>query len=306
VETMDPATTRLLVDVGQTGSRVVDTEGHRHHVSHGFTPGTRFENLLDDVLSSIELRNANTVVMSLTGLRGTVPGLDALTSVCQRLTGCNSLGVCDDGLAWSVGSLDGGDGVALAVGGGVVAVARREGAFWHGDGNGSDFGDSGSAYWLGRKGIRAAIRAEEGTGKDTSLRSALREAHGSHNAFVLAHRAQDDVHRVCIDFASAVLAHAKTGDRVAGEIVSQGALRLASLVRSVATRAGLPEAGTYVALGGGVMEHEHYRGLVEEALGHTGASYDIIRPVGDALDGLALLEQGERQDVGSLMRWWSA
>jgi len=306
VETMSPPTTRLLVDVGQTGSRVLDTEGQRHRVSRGFTPGSDLETLIEDVMSSIEHRSAGTVVMSLTGLRGTVPALEGISAVCRRMTECSTVGVCDDGLAWSVGSLQGGDGVALAVGGGVVAVARKGETFCHGDGNGSDFGDSGSAYWLGRKGIRAAIRAEEGTGEDTTLRSALRDAHGSHDAFVLAHRGQDDVHRVCIDFAPVVLAQAMAVDPVAQDIASQGAMRLASLVRSVAARAGLLDEGTSVALGGGVMENDYYRDLLEKALDEMGAGYDIVRPSGDALDGLVLLEQGKQQDIGSLMRWWRA
>ncbi len=306
LESMEPTDTRLYVDVGQTGSRVQDAQGSRHSVDLGFAPGTRIESLLEDVFPQIEHRAASSVVLSLTGLRGYVPELQDIASVCSRLTGCSSLGVCDDGLAWSVGSLDGGDGVALAVGGGVVSVARLGDNFWHGDGNGSDFGDSGSAFWLGRKGIRAAIRAIEGSDIATSLSATFLRTLGPHDEFVRTHRAQHDVHRVCIEFASAVLDAARDGDQSAFDILRIGSTRLAALVVSGASAAGLSHDVTRVALGGGLMRDEVYRGLVESAITSEGNRFEVIEPLGDAIDGLIHLEQGGRPDMGSLMRWWSA
>lgn len=306
LESMEPTDTRLYVDVGQTGSRVQDTRGSRHSVDVGFAPGTRIESLLEILFPQIEQRSASTVVLSLTGLRGYVPELEDIASVCSRFTGCSSLGVCDDGLAWSVGSLDGGDGVALAVGGGVVSVARSGDRFCHGDGNGSDFGDSGSAFWLGRKGIRAAIRAIEGSDSATSLSDSFLHTFGPHDEFVRTHRAQHDVHRVCIEFASVVMDAARNGDETAHNILQIGSTRLAALVVSGASAAGLSHDGARVALGGGLMRDEMYRGLVETAISSGENRFEVIDPLGDAIDGLIHLEQGGRPDMGSLMTWWSA
>lgn len=306
LESMEPTETRLYVDVGQTGSRVRDARGSRHSMEVGFAPGTRIESLLEALFPQIEHRSAKTVVLSMTGLRGYVPELEDIASVCSRLTGCSLLGVCDDGLAWSVGSLDGGDGVALAVGGGVVSVARSGDNFLHGDGNGSDFGDSGSAFWLGRKGIRAAIRAIEGSDGETSLSDFFLSTLGPHDEFVRLHRAQHDVHRVCIEFASAVIDAAHNGDTTALNILQIGSTRLATLVVSGASLAGLSHEGTRVALGGGLMRDEMYRGLVEGAITSVENRFEVIDPLGDAIDGLIHLEQGGRPDMGSLMKWWSA
>lgn len=304
--TMNTSDARLYVDVGQTGSRVQDIRGLRHSTNEGFTPATRIESLLEDILGQIEHRSAGCVVLSLTGLGGQVPELGEIASVCSRLTGCSSLGVCDDGLAWSVGSLAGGDGVALAVGGGVVSVARSGDNFCHADGNGSDFGDSGGAYWLGRKGIRVAIRAIEGSDTATSLSDSFLRTLGPHDEFVRTHRAQHDVHRVCIAFAAAVLDAACDGDKTALDILQIGSTSLAALVVASASVAELSQLGTRVALGGGLMRNEVYRGLVESAISSGENRFEVIHPLGDAIDGLIYLEQGGRTDMGSLMRWWSA
>lgn len=308
METMESTQTRLYVDVGQTGSRIQDSRGHRNSIDVGFTPGTGVETVVRDVLSRIENPHADTVLLSLTGLRGKVPELGALGALSSDITGCTDLGVCDDGLAWSVGALDGRDGVSLAVGGGVVAVARSGNSFVHMDGNGSDFGDSGGAFWVGRKGIRAAIRSIEGSDEPTSLAEAFISRFGPHDDFVRECVSKEDVHRASIEFSTAVLDAAVAGDQVAVSIVTSGAKRLGALVVSAADQAGLLDSTVVatVTLGGGLMKHPLYRALVEEHI-HSGAgTLSVIEPHGDALDGLVHLDNAGRNNIVSLMGWWRA
>ena len=306
MENMNPTGSRLFVDVGQTGSRVQDSLGVRHSISKGFTPGTQIEDLLRDVLSKIDQSQAGTVVMSLTGLRGKVPVLTELASVCVELTGCSSLGVCDDGLAWSVGSLEGKDGVALAVGGGVVVVARHGNNFVHLDGNGSDFGDSGSAYWLGRKGIRSAIRALEGSDRHTFLGELFVQRFGPHDEFVRTQVTKDEIHKAFIAFSSDVLQSAEAGDEIASQIVISAAERLGALAVASAEQAGLGNTRARVALGGGLMRNSGYRDLVRRRIKSERDNFEVVEPVGDALDGLERLEQLGMKNIMSLMSWWSA
>lgn len=301
---MDPENTLLFVDVGQTGSRVMDSRGHRYSLEAGFLSGTALETVVINVLSQLKNPTANTLILSLTGLRGQVPSLESLAQACSKITGCEELGVCDDGLAWSVGSLGGKDGVSLAVGGGVVSVSKAREKYYHLDGNGSDFGDSGGAYWLGKKGIRAAIRALEGSEIPTSLTKHFEDRFGHHDEFVRSHLSKSDVHRASIQFADSVLVEATTGDGIALDILSTGAIRLASVAAAAAVQAGLFGSHTTVALGGGLMKHMLYRQLVEEQLSRRGSFFEVIEPAGDALDGLSYLEQHERHDILSLMRWW--
>jgi glucosamine kinase len=294
-----------LIDVGQTGSRVKDSMSSSLNIDVAFTPGSQVVKLVEDVLEAVEHRQANTVMFSLTGLRGLVPNLEPLFEVCQRLTGCQTLAVCDDGLAWSVGSLAGNDGVSLAVGGGVVAVSRKGEDFFHLDGNGSDFGDSGGAFWLGRKGLRAAIRAIEGTGRESLLANAFEKRFGPHDEFVRKYVSQVDIHAVCIEFAPTVLDAAQNKDRVATDIVGEGADRLSQLVVTAASTAGLLSPGVVVALGGGLMTNSLYRHLVEDALESQAPGITVIEPRGDALDGLSHLDRSGRKQIMSLLKWWT-
>lgn len=305
MESMEPTTHRLYVDVGQTGSRVVDTMGVKITSPFSYSPGKPLESLVEDILTSVTHRRADTVVLSLTGLRGQVPDITPLVTTCTALTMCTEVGVADDGLAWSVGSLGGGDGVSLAVGGGVVAVSRQGPIFHHLDGNGSDFGDSGGAYWLGRKGIRAAIRALEGSDEPTRLTGAFADYFGPHGDFVRNTVETEAVHRAAISFAQAVLDAAVSGDEVASRIINHGATRLARLVTQGARLAGLPDTAR-VALGGGLMKHPHYRQQVIDRITASGGHYSVIDPLGDALDGLQLLDTTVKDDIVNLLTWWRA
>lgn len=305
MEAMKPTTHPLYVDVGQTGSRVVDTTATKITSTVGYFPGAPLDSLVEDILKTIENRAADTVVLSLTGLRGQVPDITSLVAACRSLTSCTAVGVADDGLAWNVGSLDGDDGVSLAAGGGVVAVSRQGHSFHHLDGNGSDFGDSGGAYWLGKKGIRSAIRALEGSDEPTTLTHAFGDHFGPHDDFVRNTVGTEAVHRATISFAKAVLDAGVSGDQVASRIVSKGATRLARLVAQGAHLAGLPDTTT-VALGGGLMKHPHYRQLVIDHITASGGCYNVIDPLGDALDGLHLLDKTVKDDIVNLLTWWRA
>ena len=306
METMESTRSRLLVDVGQTGSRVQDSRGKRHVFDTGFTPGTPLEDVVRKAISAIEQPHADTVVLSLTGLRGMVPALEPFASICVELTGCSSVGMCDDGLAWSVGSLRGGDGVALAVGGGVVAVARRGNRFVHLDGNGSDFGDSGGAFWIGRKALRASIRALEGSGPNTTLADHFVDWFGPHDDFVRGCVTREEIHRAALDFAPRVLEAGSAEDTVAAEILRQGAERLGALVSAATVQLGLERGATQVALGGGLMRDEGYRALVVDTIVSEGLDIEVVDPWGDALDGLDLLEREGRTNIMRLMTWWNA
>jgi N-acetylglucosamine kinase-like BadF-type ATPase len=295
----------LYVDVGQTGSRVLSssTTG-KTNVAVGFSPNSSIDEVVRGVLESLDNPEAQTVILSLTGLRGKVPELSGLAAICNELTGCTELGVCDDGLAWSVGSLGGDDGVAVAVGGGVVAVSKSGSRFSHIDGNGSDFGDSGGAYWLGKKGIRAAIRGIEGSGEKTLLSEMFFARHGDHGNFVREVVSKSDVHQTSIEFAPSVLEAAAQGDGQALEIIQIGASRLGAVATAAALGAGLESDQARIALGGGLMKSQFYRTVVAQKITQRNSAFRVIEPQGDALDGLQYFDRGSRDDISSLMAWW--
>lgn len=69
--------------------------------------------------------------------------------------------VVSDSIAWQVGAFGGGDGVALAVGTGAVAVGLLDGRVARADGFGLLLGDDGGGAWVGREALRAAVRGHE-------------------------------------------------------------------------------------------------------------------------------------------------
>jgi glucosamine kinase len=298
--------TRLCVDVGQTGARVLDADGVRHPVARGLSPEQSLEDTISEVLATLDNPQASTVLLSLTGLKGLVPDISELAQQVADTTGCDRLLVADDGLAWSVGALAGADGVSLAVGGGVVAVARHGDRFVHLDGNGADFGDSGGAFWLGREGIRSAIRAIEETGDETTLRESLLREFGTHEEFVRRDMSKDAVHAACVSFAKPVLEAASEGDAVAMDIVMRGADRLAHVVTAAGKQAGLDHSKLLISLGGGAMAAQVYRETLRQRIEELNPGCQIIEPRGDAIDGLCALDEEGPTPDHDLMRWWVA
>lgn len=298
--------TRLCVDVGQTGARVLDADGVRHPVARGLSPEQSLTDTVSDVLATLNNPEASTVLLSLTGLKGLVPDISELAQEVANVTGCERVLVADDGLAWSVGALGGEDGISLAVGGGVVAVARHGDRFVHLDGNGADFGDSGGAFWLGREGIRSAIRAIEETGEQTTLRESFLREFGAHEDFVRRDMSKDAVHAACVSFAKPVLEAASHGDAVAMDIIMRGADRLAHVVTAAGKQAGLDRQQLLVSLGGGAMAAQVYRDALREKIEDLNPGCHIIEPRGDAIDGLCALDDEGPTPDHDLMRWWVA
>lgn len=304
LETMPSSPSRLCLDLGQTGSRVVDAHGNRHTLPTAFSPGSDMVKVVRQALDSVEDVRAETVLLSLTGLNGLVPDITELVKLCRELTGCSEVCVCDDGLAWSTGALGGQDGVSAAIGGGVVVVARHGDVACHLDGNGADFGDSGGGYWMGRSGIRAAIRSLESTDTQTHLADVFVEEFGAHDEFVRAPKSREDIHRICVGFAQSVVHAAVAGDDVANTILQRGATALGKVIVAATRQAGLDDSPVTVTLGGGLGQFPLYRSLIVHEVERELTECAIIEPRGDAIDGLIQLDQSRNKLDGELVRWW--
>ena len=304
LESVRPSDARLCVDVGQTGARVLDSDGVRHSIGSGLSPGQSLADTVLNILNTLKNPKASTVLLSLTGLKGFVPDMSELAAKIVEITGCEKVCVADDGLAWSVGALAGADGVSLAVGGGVVSVARRGETYIHLDGNGADFGDSGGAYWLGREGIRAAIRGIEETDDYTSLQESFAVQFGAYEDFVRRDMPKDAVYSACVAFAKPVLNAATNADPVASGIIRRGAGRLARVVLAAGAQAGLKPNPLLISLGGGVMAADVYRGALAQQLNELNPGCLIIEPQGDAIDGLRALHDAGPAPDHDLTKWW--
>ena len=150
----------IAVDLGQSGCRI-SIEGKIHSSNRGKLAGESVLVSLEENFKNIDAKS-ELVTLSLTGLFGYVEDARPYLQLCNKYFGAKEVAVIDDGLASLAGSLEGQPGVALTLGGGVVAVGGNGSALSHSDGLGSVFGDEGGGFWLGSRGLARALAARDG------------------------------------------------------------------------------------------------------------------------------------------------
>ena len=194
-------------------------------------------------------------------------------------------------------------GVSVVAGTGVACLAVPE----HGrpriiGGHGYLLGDEGGAFWIGREGLRAVLRAFDGRGPATNLsEAAARRFDGLDDLGDRLHSAARPVNDIA-QFAPEVLAIAEAGDEVAGRIADDAATELVSLVRAGATAVGGAEvegtdATIPVALGGRLLEGAvTLRRRVDERLRAEQPRVAARDADGSSLDGALAL--GAASDPG--------
>jgi len=295
----------MVIDVGQSGSRLRHPDGSTttSHVCH--EPTRHITNTVRQVMTTSPVAHVDIVGLSLTSLRGVVPDPTGLGRIAAERTGATRVAIADDGLAALYGALGGADGIALAVGSGVAVVAKANGRTAHKDGDGPVIGDDGGGYDIGRRGLRAALRAAEGRGPETLLLPVAEQRYGQLRDASRSH-SDAEVMRWCIDMAEAVLECAERGDAVAELIRAEAAHQLAASAqaawRDVASD-GIPIAfsGT-----GGVLRNTGMRDALARELGQMLPGSAWQTPLGDNLDGMYAIASGPPRDSLPLLRWWFA
>jgi len=132
-----------------------------------------------------------------------------------------------------------GAGFALIGGTGSTCLAgSRDGRAVRIGGHEYLLSDEGSGYQIGLAGLRAALRATEGTGPPTALSSRCPDLAGYARYLVASARAKTEV----AAFATAVFGCWADGDSVAGSILRTAAADLLSLVSAASAKLGCPVA----------------------------------------------------------------
>jgi N-acetylglucosamine kinase-like BadF-type ATPase len=292
----DHTGTTIAIDAGQTGTkvRVLRGAGSTLEAVH---PGVRtHEPLLPQLVDVIRAQQRD-LHESVTGIALGVSGLtrgdaDAETLL-RRLTdiGMRRVLLAHDSVTSFLGSLGDTHGAVVAAGTGVVTLGVGTYNIARVDGWGNIMGDAGSAYWIGREALEAAMRAHDGRDTRTALTEAVRERWSNiEDAYV---HLQSDPERVRIvaSFAEAVTALADS-DTVSAQISLRAARELA---RSVVTALGRvedpadPDADEAVGAIGGVFSSPIIRARFEELVSEARPHARIIRPRGTGLDGASAL-----------------
>lgn len=225
-----------------------------------------------------------------------VSGQDEFARLPSEAFGARSAKAVHDSESAHAGALAGYHGIVVTAGSGSVAFgtdvlgrhARRGG--W-----GATFGDEGGAFWIGRRGVSAAMRAAD-AGIATRLGPAACEAFGVPSLRAIARAVlRGEVPAQTIgEFAPRVLELAASADGVANEVLRAAAAALVTLVTEL-DRTLEPQSGRAVSWAGKVFNdvglQEAWRAGVEASLDRPRVFAPRAQPVVGAL-ALAYREAG--------------
>lgn len=291
----------IAIDVGQSGSRA-SINGELITLDRGKRAGEPIISALREIAVLLPKAEAEVASLSLTGLFGIVANEEHFQNLCNEFWGVQRTVVIDDGLASYFGAVGGDDGVALTLGGGVVAVAGCNGAFAHTDGLGSTFGDEGSGYWLGSRALTRALATRDQRDNERELLAFLAPEVDAFDALTVKN--SSDAAILAIKSARKLLDAADHGLEIALEIRREGARRLGATVTGAWSKAGGQiNQSPVIAISGGLSANKSY---VDDIFGYiTQVIPDakLIAPRGGNLDGAIWIAENLQHDIPPLMKW---
>lgn len=225
---------------------------------------------------------------------GTEPDPAPVAPVIRKLTGCSRILHRKEGECSMVGGLVSKVGLSLICGTGSVGWGRNAKGATSMTSCWGPIGDEGSAYDLARRGVNAAFWAWDGRGRRTILVTKLLKMFG-----------QKDLRDVCTplytspnlrkDFASLaklVTEAADQGDRVAREVMEEGARQVAHFLATCANNLKMGQAGYRVAAPvSGLIVGSNYRyfKMIDRALRKIHPKARMVKPKFDPVVGAGLI-----------------
>ena len=287
----------LGIDAGGSGTRVVLLEDGT------VTPqpdGPPMNVLLTDgfaghLLRIIEAAGVTAAGAGLAGLRRQAQARE-LAETLSSQAGC-LVHVTGDAAAAQAGAFLGGPGVVVIAGTGSMAFGRDGERHARAGGHGFLLGDEGSAYWIGRAAVRAALRFQDGMGGSELIHRTVLAVTGVSLDTLVSDICTHPAERGRLTALAPALTALAAEDRQAERIARRAAEHLAALAGSIRNRLGpLPVAGAGGVFGAAVI-WDRFAEL-------TGAT----RPLAPAAVGAALLaaqqqaqqpQQGQQDQRGA-------
>lgn len=286
----------IAVDLGQSGCRI-SIEGKIHSTNRGKHAGESVQRSLEVNFGQFNAQS-ELVALSLTGLFGVVGDAKPYLELCNKFFGAKEVAVIDDGLASLAGALAGTPGVALTIGGGVVAVGGNGSQLSHSDGLGSHFGDEGGGFWLGSRGLTKALATRDERDNNLKLLTFFESEINEFDA--LESKNGTAATSLAISCAKKVL---EIEDETMAEIRSEGAKRLAKTVVSAWKKVGSVDDGFKLTISGGLSKNENYRNLIFAETKALAENADLITAAGDNLDGAIWIANNLKADIQPMLGW---
>lgn len=200
---------------------------------------------------------------------------------------------CDnDTVAGWAGSLGAADGINVVSGTGSITYGERRGARARVGGWGEMFGDEGSGYWIGVRGLHAFARRSDGRLPAGPLLGLLREHLGlaaDLDLVTLVLNRWGSSRQQVAALAPVVVAAARAGDDEAARVLQDAGAELAVLVDTTRRRLGFRDDETVpVSWSGGVFGSPEVREAFTRRLGALHGGYDLRQPLYPPVVGAAL------------------
>lgn len=244
----------IAIDAGGTRLRGFESINGVHFAGSGVTHTSSLAiDLAHNIVAVIpqEISEVETLVLSLAAIPQKIDDCQLLAAAIMQRLKFNKLVIVSDTKA---GALSGQSlaELTIVVGTGITGLVKTSKDSFELTGHGYLIGDEASGFWIGRSGLNAALRAQEGRGPVTTL---LESAVDFFNcpAAALAdhlHQLENPVSQIAA-FAPHVAKAAQTVDQQGLLIIDQAAHEIASLIKAAQERAHI----TTVALFGGAIPH---------------------------------------------------
>ncbi len=179
-------------------------------------------------------------------------------------------------------------GVLVIAGTGSIAYGRNEkGETARAGGWGPAVSDEGSAFWIGREAVSAALRLYD-MAKSNGLFSTVAQCWKVSSPEEVVRMANADPGAHFAELAAAIAAAAETGDTTAQMIITRAGKELAALAGAVITRLWHADATVRVAMAGGVLQgssviRRAFQDAIQSGYPNAALSLAYVRPVLGAL-----------------------
>ena len=288
----------LAVDAGQSSTRVRCESGPwgpgwivtSSGVRTALPLAQQFATVMQDVVTiHPEVAESEcTVAIGSSGARDDEDPLPVLQAL--KPFGVSRVLLAHDSITSYLGALGNQLGVVTASGTGVITLAVGRHNVARVDGWGYIIGDAGSAFWLGRHGLDAVMRAHDGRGELTLLSDTIGNDFDDIEAAYLELHADPLMVSRIARYSAKVTAAAEAGDHVSRDICMRAARELVHSTVTGLRQAKLTDADCpAVGLLGGVMKSQLIHTAIVEEISVTMPGARIVELLGEGLDGAAAL-----------------
>ena len=242
--------------------------------------------------ASIEPSDIDAAFFGIPGYGESSADIERLDAVPRPILGHDRYRCGNDMVCGWAGSLAGEDGINVISGTGSMTYGERAGVGTRVGGWGELFGDEGSAYWVGTKGLNVFSRMSDGRLPKGPLYELMRQRlqiNSDLDVVSLVIEQWSGNRSAIADLAKTVCAAAAAEDIRAERILRYGADELCALVETTRVLIGFGEDEPVpVSYSGGMFSDDHYLCLFRDALDKMLIKYDLRRPVLDPALGAAV------------------